>query len=78
MDFTPANDVPKCAYKQLGYYWKDLKPDLEGLSNIHAVPSVQSIAGSKYYVDSLPLSEDLTVPDDLAESLDGFFALSVD
>jgi hypothetical protein len=77
-DYRSYHDGPSCAYQQLGYYWKDLKPHLESFSNIDEFPTIQSIPVSKYYVHFLPLSDELTIPDDLAESLDSFFALDAD
>lgn len=78
MDFSSTNDGPRCAYQQLGYYWSGLKPHVEGFSSIDELPSIQFVAASKYYVDFLPLSAELTLPDDLADSLDSFFALDAD
>jgi hypothetical protein len=78
MDLNTTSDGPKCAYQQLGYYWKDLRPELGGLSSPDETPFIQCVPASKYYVDLLPLSRELTLPDDLSDSLDCFFELDAD
>jgi hypothetical protein len=77
-DYRSYDDGPRSAYQQLGYYWKDLKPRIESFSSIDELPSIQSIPASKYYVYFLSASDELTIPDDLAESLDSFFVLDAD
>jgi hypothetical protein len=61
-DFRSA-EGPKCAYQQLGYYWNGLRSRVEGFSRIDELPLIRSVSASKYYVNFLSLSEELTFPD---------------
>jgi hypothetical protein len=74
-----GGDSPvQCSYEPLGYYWKDLKSHVQGFSSVDEIAPIKLVPASKYYVDSFPVSSDLTLPDDLTESLDCFFGLEPD
>jgi hypothetical protein len=79
MTVDATSDSPvKCSYQQLGYHWKHLRPYLEDFSSVNEIPSINLVPASKYYIDFVPTSRKLTLPDDLSESLDCFFGLDPD